>query len=216
MSQTSIRIDAEKREDLRKGTTNRLRAEGKLPAILCRKGKDSVSISVDGKALNAAYFRGGIFSQVVELNLGGEKVTALPKVVQIHPVTDMPLHIDFTQVEENDNVTVPVPVVFLNHEKSPGIKRGAVLNIVRRTIDIKCKANNIPAKFEIDLTGRHIGQSIHVRHLNLPEYWQPAITDRDFTIATIMGKGGKADAADEEEEGAAAAAPAAKGAAAKK
>ncbi|MET0154711.1 MAG: 50S ribosomal protein L25/general stress protein Ctc [Rickettsiales bacterium] len=210
MSQISVSLSAEKRDDLRRGTTNRLRREGKLPAVLCGKGRDSVSISVDGKALNAVYFKGGFFSQLVELDFNGEKVTALPKVLQLHPVTDMPLHADFVCVDAHQAITVPVPITFVNHEKSPGIKRGGVLNIVRRTVDITCRADDIPSRFEIDLSGRHIGQSIHVRHLNLPDHWKPAISDRDFTIATIMGKGGKSDALDEAEETAAPAAAAKK------
>ena len=199
MSTVSVCIAAEKREDLRKGTTNNLRSEGKLPGVISMKGQPSVTVAIDGKAFGSVYYTGGLLSQVVELDLQGEKITVLPKEVQIHPVTDVPLHVDFMRVENDDEVTVPVPVKFNNHEKSPGIKRGGVLNIVRRTVGIKCKANNIPGKFEIDLTGRHIGQSIHLRHLNLPEEWKPAISDRDFTIATIMGKGGKADATDEED-----------------
>jgi large subunit ribosomal protein L25 len=205
MLNANVKLQAVKRDDLRKGASSALRRQGRLPAVICAKGQESVSISVDGKSLGAAYFKGGFTAQLVELAVeGGETVFALPRVIQLHPVTDLPLHVDFMRVLPGSKVTVPVPVRFHNHDKSPGIKRGGMLNMVRRFIEVHCDAERIPGHFDVDLSGSRIGDSIHVSRLTMPEGCRPVIFDRDFTIATIMGKGGK-DGDEEGEAGAEAA-----------
>ena len=134
--------------------------------------------------------------------MAGKKERVLPRQIQLHPVTDVPLHVDFMRVTEKTKIVVQVPVRFLNADKSPGIKRGGVLNVVRRDIELLCTAANIPSEIVADLDGMQIGESVHVSSVSIPEGAVPTITDRDFTIATIVGRGAaKAATAEGEEEG---------------
>jgi large subunit ribosomal protein L25 len=136
--------------------------------------------------------------------VGGDKIQVLPKEYQLDPVRDFPLHVDFLRVSKNTLVTVQIPVRFLNEEKSPGIKRGGVLNVVRHEIEAHVPANAIPDAIEVDLAGADLGATIHVSAVNLPEGVKPTITDRDFTIATIAAPAGlkseESEAAAEEGE----------------
>jgi large subunit ribosomal protein L25 len=125
---------------------------------------------------------------MVELNHQGEMQPVIPRAIQFHPVTDEVVHIDLYRVEENAEIAIDVVVHFKNHEASPGLKRGGALNVVRHTIKLKCKANKIPEEIVIDLTGRDIGESIHISSIALPEGTRPVIRDRDFTVATIVGR----------------------------
>ena len=127
-------------------------------------------------------------SHMVELNHQGEKQPVIPRAIQFHPVTDEVIHVDLYRVEENAEIAIDVVVHFKNHEASPGLKRGGALNVVRHTIKLKCKANKIPEEIVIDLTGRDIGESIHISSIALPEGSRPVIRDRDFTVATIVGR----------------------------
>ena len=117
--------------------------------------------------------------------IDGASETVLVRDVQVHPVTDRPLHVDFMRIDPHAKVTVDVPVLFANEGLSPGLKRGGVLNIVRHTVEVECLADRIPGEIMIDLTGLDIGQSIHISHVKLGEGVRPTITGRDFTIATI-------------------------------
>jgi len=127
---------------------------------------------------------GQLFSTVYTLDIGkGERV--LPRDVQYHPVTDRALHVDFLRVTAATKLAVEVAVVFINEEECPGLKRGGVLNIVRRAIEFYCRVDDIPNEIEIDLTGLEIGDGVHISMVKLPDGVEPTITDRDFTIATI-------------------------------
>jgi large subunit ribosomal protein L25 len=134
--------------------------------------------------------------------VGGRVLKAIPRDVQLDPVKDFPLHVDFQRVGKDNRVRVGVPVRFVNEALSPGLKRGGVLNIVRHDVEVWCPADKIPDHFEVDLSGLAIGRSIHISAVTLPEGVKPTIIDRDFTIATIAGSGGK----DEDEAAPAAAA----------
>jgi large subunit ribosomal protein L25 len=134
------------------------------------------------KALHTGHF----MNSVVMVEVGGKSVRTLPKDVAFHPVTDRPLHVDFLRIGEHSKVTVEVPVHFINEEKSPGIKRGAVLNVVRHELELVCDAAEIPDEIKIDLTGTDVGDSIHISSVTLPKGVASAITDRDFTIATLV------------------------------
>lgn len=202
MIEASFTLEGVKREDLTKGATKTFRSEGKIPGVVCRAGKDSVPVAVDAKAFKMNYQRGDIRARLVNITLeGGESFIVLPKEIQTHPVNDNPLHIDFTEITPGKKVVVPVGVKFTNAEKSPGIKRGGTLNIVRREVMLLCDPEKIPNILTANLDGLKIGQSVHISAITLPEGCEPVIRDRDFTICTIAGKGGKAQKEDEEGEG---------------
>ena len=125
-------------------------------------------------------------NSIVMIDVGGKKVRTLPKDVAMHPVTDRPLHADFLRLSKDAKITVQVPVVFANEEASPGLKKGGVLNVVRHDLELVCESDKIPDEIVLDVTGLDVGDSIHISHVTLPEGSVSAITDRDFTIATIV------------------------------
>ncbi len=182
-----------------KGASRALRREGRVPAVVYG-GKDEVlAIHVEEKELRRQLGTGHFFNSVVDVEIGGEKVRTLPKDVAFHPVSDRPLHVDFLRVAADAKVHVNVPVHFANEEASPGLKRGGVLNIVRHELDLICDADAIPEEISIDVTGLEVGDSIHISHVNLPAGAVSAITDRDFTIATIVAPSAlKSEAGDAE------------------
>lgn len=181
-----LTLSAEARETAGKGASRQLRREGRVPAVVYGAGESPLGIHVEEKALMKALHTGHFMNSVVMIDVGGQNVRTLPKDVAFHPVTDRPLHADFLRISEHAKVTVEVPVHFINEEKSPGIKRGAVLNIVRHELELVCDAAEIPDEIEIDLTGTDVGDSIHISAVALPRGVASAITDRDFTIATLV------------------------------
>ena len=129
----------------------------------------------------------GLFmNSIVQIEVGGDKVRTLPKDVALHPVTDRPTHADFLRLSKDATVDVSIPVVFVNEEDSPGLKKGGVLNVVRYELELVCAADKIPGEIEIDVSGKEVGDSIHISEVTLPEGSTSAITDRDFTIATLV------------------------------
>lgn len=201
MSQV-LSLDAETRNESGKSIARSLRREGKLPGIIYGNKQEEVRIATNFREINKLYQKGQFSSHVVDLNVDGKIVKVLPRDLQIHPVTDQLLHVDFQRLEKGKKVRVAVQVVFKNRESSPGIKRGGVLNIVRRDIELLCDADNIPSKLEVNLAGKKIGDSIHISSIALPEGCVPTITDRDFTIATLTGRGKAEEETVETEEGA--------------
>lgn len=169
-----------------KGASRALRRNGRVPAVVYG-GKDEVlAIHVEEKELRRQLGTGHFFNSVVDVEVDGKKVRTLPKDVAFHPVSDRPLHVDFLRLAADAKVHVNVPVHFVNQEASPGLKRGGVLNIVRHELDLVCDPTLIPEDINIDVTGLEVGDSIHISHVNLPAGSVSAITDRDFTIATIV------------------------------
>jgi large subunit ribosomal protein L25 len=185
MSET-LALSAETRDRAGKGASRALRREGRVPAVVYGGNQEPVAIHVEAKELARQLGTGHFFNSIVEITVGGETVRTLPKDVAFHPVSDRALHADFLRVTGNAKVEVSVPVIFINEELSPGLKKGAVLNIVRHELELVCDANSIPEDVIIDLTGFEIGDSIHIHHVTLPAGSASAITDRDFTIATIV------------------------------
>lgn len=183
-----ITLDAEVREKTGKGPARALRREGKIPAIIYGEGIAPVMVTVEQKAISLAYWKSGFMSQLFDLKTEGKTYRVLPKQIQLHPVTDYPEHADFLHVSDDTKVRVFVNVVFKNAEKAPGIRRGGTLNVVRRDIELLCSAASIPSLLEYDLTGLQIGDSVHISQFDLPEGVSPAIADRDFTVATIVGR----------------------------
>ncbi|MBS0385002.1 MAG: 50S ribosomal protein L25/general stress protein Ctc [Proteobacteria bacterium] len=183
-----IILNVEKREKLGTGGARATRNADLVPGVLYGGARGAVPIEIKAKDVETAIKSGKFLSHLVEIDHRGERQPVIPRAVQFHPVTDKPLHVDLYRVEENAEIAIDVVVHFRNHDASPGLKRGGVLNIVRHTIRLKCKANSIPEEVVVDLTGLEIGDSVHISHIKLPEGARPAIRDRDFTIATVAGR----------------------------
>ncbi|MDE0933890.1 MAG: 50S ribosomal protein L25/general stress protein Ctc [Novosphingopyxis baekryungensis] len=181
-----LTLSAEARERAGKGASRALRREGRVPAVIYGNKKDAVSIHVEEKELFKLLMTGHFMNSVIEVTLDGSTERTLPKDVHFDPVTDRPMHVDFLRLDKNSKIDVNVPVVFVNEEASPGLKRGGVLNVVRHELELLCASDKIPGEIEIDVTGLEVGDSIHISALTLPEGSESAITDRDFTIATIV------------------------------
>jgi large subunit ribosomal protein L25 len=189
MSDT-LTLPAETRERAGKGASRALRREGRVPAVVYGNNEEPLSIHVEAKELVRQLGTGHFFNSLVEIVVNGKTVRTLPKDVAFHPVTERPLHADFLRISKDHKVHVNVPVHFANEAASPGLKRGGVLNIVRHELDLVCDPELIPDEITIDVTGLEIGASIHISHVTLPAGSASAITDRDFTIATIVAPSG--------------------------
>ena len=182
-----LTIPAAAREKAGKGASRAVRREGRVPAVIYGNKQDPISIHVEEKLLVRQMSNGHFMNSVVLIDTGnGEPIRTLPKDVQFHPVTDRPLHVDFLRIGEHTTVHVEVPVRFTDEELSPGIKRGAVLNIVRHDLELVCDAAEIPDEIVISLKGYDVGDSVHISSVALPSGARSAIEDRDFTIATIV------------------------------
>ncbi len=201
-----VTFPAEVRPVAGKGPARALRRAGRVPAVIYGEHKDQEMISLEARALRRQLHNPHFFNSLCGLQVNGELVRVLPREVQLHPVTDDPVHADFVRVSAGTRVEVEVPVVFLNEETCPGLKRGGVLNIVRRDLELSCPVDAIPAEIAIDLLPFDLGDSVHISHVALPEGVQSTITDRDFTIATIAAPTVVRETAAEEQAAAAAAA----------
>jgi len=211
MAQHTV-LAAELRERAGKGAARATRRAGRVPAVIYGNKMQPVMISVDPVQLRQEVRRAGFFGRVFEIPVGKETYRVLPRDVQFDPLSDRPIHADFMRFAADTRIRVDVAVLFLNDLASPGLKRGGVLNVVRRSIELVCSPENIPESIQIDLTGLEIGDSIHISHVKLPEGVASAITDRDFTIATIASPSVvKAEAAEAAAAAAAAAAEAVEG-----
>ena len=178
-------LKATKRESLSSGSNNKLRAKGLIPAILYG-GKDAnQNISVNKKEISSIINSDTFLSKVLELDVDGKKEKVIPRDVAYHVVSEEPIHIDFMRIVSGKKIILEIPVKFINHPESPGLKRGGVLNIVRRKVELKCPAENIPDEIVVDLAGTDIGTSIKISSITLPENVIPTITDRDFVVATV-------------------------------
>lgn len=182
----ALTLAAEKRERAGKGASRALRNEGRVPCVVYGGKEEPLSIHVEEKALVRLLGTGHFANSIVQIEVDGKSLRTLPKDVHLHPVNDRPLHVDFLRLAKNASVHVNVPVIFANEEASPGLKRGGVLNIVRHELELICEADKIPDDIVIDVTGLEVGASIHISHVTLPAGSTNAITERDFTIATIV------------------------------
>tara|TARA_R110000782_G_scaffold48551_1_gene106182 strand:+ start:24612 stop:25250 length:639 start_codon:yes stop_codon:yes gene_type:complete len=181
-----LTLSAEARDRAGKGASRALRREGRVPAVIYGNNEEPTLVHVEEKILNKMLGTGHFFNSVVMVEVDGKKVRTLPKDVAFHPVSDRPLHADFLRVSEHATVHVNVPVHFINEEKSPGLKRGGVLNVVRHELELVCDAASIPDQIEVDMTGYDVGDAVHISAVTLPKGTESAITDRDFTIATVV------------------------------
>ncbi len=180
-------LEAFARDRNGKGAARGLRRDGKVPAVIYSKGSAPVSISVKSNELRHEYMRGRFRSRLIELNLDGKVVKALPKDVQFHPVSDQIEHVDFIRIEAGVAVNVQIPVKFLGMEKSVGLKKGGVLNIVRHEVEFHCLPEAIVSHIEINIEEMDIGDSVHINDVKLPAGITPVIK-RNFTIATVAGR----------------------------
>ena len=178
-------LKAKKRENVSSGSTNKLRATGFIPAILYGGKNPNQTISIEKKAIRDIINSDNFLSKVLELDIDGKKEKVLPRDVAYHVVSEEPIHIDFMRVVSGKKIILEIPVKFINHPESPGLKKGGVLNIVRRAVELKCPAENIPNDITIDLSGTDIGTSLKISSVTLPVNVVPTITDRDFVIATV-------------------------------
>ena len=181
-----LTLSAETRDRAGKGASRELRRQNRIPAVIYGNKQEPELIHVEEKALIKLLMTGHFSNSVVELDLGGKKQITLPKDVAFHPVSDRPLHVDFLRIVKGAKVEVNVPVVFINEELSPGLKRGGVLNIVRHELELICDNDKLPDDIQIDVSGFDVGDSIHISNVTLPKGTESKITDRDFTIATIV------------------------------
>jgi len=181
-----LTLSAETRDRAGKGASRHLRREGRVPAVVYGNNEDPLAIHVEEKALRLMLQGGHFMNSIIMIDAGGAPVRTLPKDVQFHPVSDRPLHVDFLRISEHAKVNVAVPIKFTDEAGSPGIKRGGVLNAVRHELELVCDAAEIPEQIEISLAGMDIGDSLHISAVTLRSGTASAITDRDFTIATIV------------------------------
>ena len=178
-------LKAIKRENTSSGSNNKLRSKGLIPAVLYG-GKDAnQNISIEKKDIKNLVNSDTFLSKVLELDINGKKEKVIPRDVAYNVVSEEPIHIDFMRIVTGKKIILEIPVKFINHPDSPGLKRGGVLNIVRRKVELKCPAENIPDEIVVDLAGTDIGTSIKISSVKLEGNVMPTITDRDFVIATV-------------------------------
>lgn len=204
---TSYELTASVRNRVGKGAARASRREGKIPAVIYGEKQAALPIELPYKEVFLKLHAGGFLTTVATIDVDGQKIRVIPRDYELDPVTDRPIHVDFLRISAGATLHVAVPVQFINEDKSPGIKRGGVLNIVRHEIELNCPADAIPDHVVVDLTGTDIGDSIHISSVTLAAGVTPAIHERDFTIATIAAPA--ALRSEEETPAAAAAAPAA-------
>lgn len=178
-------LKASLRNNVGTGQSRMHRRQNLTPGIIYGEKKDPLAISIDTNILKKEIQNPGFFSKQFEINIDGNKHRVLAKDIQLHPVKEFLIHIDFLRIGKNTKVTVFVPVKFINENLCDGLKQGGVINIVRREIELRSPVENIPSLVEADLKGLEIGDSIHISSINLSESVTPVISDRDFTIATI-------------------------------
>ena len=178
-------LKAIKREGTSSGSNNKLRSEGLIPAILYGGKEANLNISIQKKEISNLINSDTFLSKVLELEINGKKEKVIPRDVAFNVVSEEPIHIDFMRIVSGKKIILEIPVKFINHPDSPGLKRGGVLNIVRRKVELKCPAENIPDEIVVDLAGTDIGTSIKISSVKLNENVAPTITDRDFVIATV-------------------------------
>ncbi|MBB3933138.1 large subunit ribosomal protein L25 [Kaistia hirudinis] len=200
---TSYELTASVRNRVGKGAARASRREGKIPAVIYGNKQAPLSIELSHKDVYLKLHAGGFLTTVATINVDGEKIRVIPRDYALHPVTDQPIHVDFLRVSAGSTLHVEIPVQFINEDKSPGLKRGGVLNIVRHEIEVTAPADAIPDHIVVDLSGLDINDSVHISAVTLPEGVKPVI-DRDFTVATIAAPAALTSAEQAEADAAAA------------
>jgi len=179
-------LTAKARAKVGKGSAREARRNGSIPAVIYGDQKTPIPIVIEQKLLVRHLNTGGFFNTLFNIDVDGELNRVLPRDVQLHPVTDMPEHVDFLRVSSSTKISVEVPVEFTGEDASPGLRVGGVLNVVRYTVEVSCTPDLIPSNLVVDLSNSEVGDSLHISAVNLPEGVTATISDRDFTIATIV------------------------------
>ena len=178
-------LSAKKRETKTSGDINKLRVDGFVPAILYGGSEQNKKISLNKNSIKNLIDSENFFSDILNLNIDGKEEKVLPRDISFDPLSDEPVHIDFLRIVKDAKLALEIPVKFINSEKSPGLKKGGVLNIVRRKIELRCPTENIPSELIVDLNNTEIGTSIKISSIKLPENVVPTIQGRDFVVATV-------------------------------
>jgi len=178
-------IEASTRDTKTKGQINALRLNGMVPGIIYGGTEQNEKVSVSKKTIKSLLVKENFLSNILTLDINGKAQNVLPKEIKYNVVTDEPIHIDFLRILKGAKIILEIPVKFINSEKSPGLKRGGVLNIVRRKVELKCPTENIPTELIVDLDGVDIGESFKISSIKLPENVTPTIQGRDFVVATL-------------------------------
>ena len=178
-------LEASIRKTTTKGELNSLRKNDQVPAIVYGGKEENQKISLSKKQVQFLIDQENFLSKIISINIDGNQINVLPREVNYDPISDNPIHIDFLRIVKGAKVIIEIPVKFINTEKSPGLKRGGVLNIVRRSVELKCPTETIPDELVVDLDGLEIGTSIKISSIKLPENVNPTIQGRDFVIATV-------------------------------
>ncbi|WP_105384126.1 50S ribosomal protein L25/general stress protein Ctc [Neorhizobium alkalisoli] len=197
MSHASYELKAEARERVGKGSSRELRRNGLIPAVIYGDKQAPLAIALSTNEVTKRIHAGGFMTTVATIEVDGQKIQVLPKDYQLDPVRDFTMHVDFLRVSGDTEVSVEVPVHFVNEDKS-AVKLGGVLNIVRHEVELYCPASDIPEFLTVDLAGAKVGDSLHISAVKLPKGVRPVIADRDFTIATIVAPAGGVEEATEE------------------
>ena len=182
----SVVLDVTVRENTGTGGARAARRDGLVPGVIYGGDEAAVAVTVKYNEVLKAINSGQFLSNMIELSHDGKKQKVLTKDVQFHPVSDKPVHLDFYRVTAKSIIEVEVSVNFVGEDVAPGLKEGGTLNVVRYAIEVKCPAGNIPDAIEVDISSMEIGDAIHISEVSLPEGVKPSITDRDFTIATVV------------------------------
>ena len=178
-------LEALIRNTTSKGQLNSLRKNEQVPAIIYGGKEENQKISLSKKQVQFLIDQENFLSKIITINIDGKQINVLPRDVNYDPITDNPIHIDFLRIVKGGKIVIEIPVRFINNEKSPGLKRGGVLNIVRRKVELKCPTENVPDELIVDLDGLEIGTSIKISAITLPNNVKPTIQGRDFVIATV-------------------------------
>ena len=178
-------IEANTRNTKTKGELSALRKKGELPGIVYGGTAQNEKVSLSKKTIKLLLNKENFLSNILSINIDGKSQDVLPKEIIYDVITDEPIHIDLLRVIKGAKIILEIPVKFINHEKSPGLKKGGVLNIVRRKVELKCPAENIPTELVVDLDGVEIGESFKISSIKLPENVTPTILGRDFVVATL-------------------------------
>ena len=178
-------LSAKTRETKTSGEINKLRVDGFVPGILYGGSEQNKKISLNKNSIKNLIDSENFFSSILNLNIDGKEEKALPRDISFDPLSDEPIHIDFLRIVKGAKLALEIPVRFINSEKSPGLKKGGVLNIVRRKIELRCPTENIPSELVVDLNNTEIGTSIKISSIKLPENVVPTIQGRDFVVATV-------------------------------
>ncbi|MEH6743354.1 50S ribosomal protein L25/general stress protein Ctc [Hyphomonas sp.] len=200
MSKSQITFNVELRERVGSGGSRAARREGFVPGVLYGGGEDPVAITLKRNEVLKAIETGHFLSSTATLVHKGTKQLVIPQAIQMHPVSDQPMHVDLFRVSRDQKIKVEVQVHFMGEEVSPGLKKGGTLNVVRHTVELLVPAGNIPESLEADVSTLEIGDNVKISDITLPGDAEPTITDRDFTIATIAGRTATADTTTEEGE----------------